>query len=418
VRAAALGLLALSEALDARMAAAAAHRDEAAELLDAMTDEDVAPAVAALSQLGSAEMYLDRVDDALAHFSRALAVARATGQVQLFPSIAPSMGWVLTLSGRPGEAVELLEAAGEAARLTGSPHAMAWVLFARTIAHLDRGDLDAALADGVESSELCRELDEASIVRSFSGATYGLALAETGQPARGVEVAASYAGGPLLPRFAAVSRPFFLDRLVSAHLALGRRDAAEVAAAEAARAAEQTGLRFGQAAALRSRAALALDGGDAESAARDALASAAVNDEIGARSQAGIARTLAGRALAAAGDAERARAELNRAAAQLDECGALRYRDAAELELGKLGVRRHRRTRAGQSDGTGVDTLTERELQVARLIVDRRTNTEIAAELFLSRKTVETHIRNLFHKLDVSSRVEVARVVERADQGP
>jgi DNA-binding NarL/FixJ family response regulator len=46
--------------------------------------------------------------------------------------------------------------------------------------------------------------------------------------------------------------------------------------------------------------------------------------------------------------------------------------------------------------------------------VDRRTNKEIAAELYLSPKTVESHIRNLFHKLDVDSRVEVARAVERA----
>jgi DNA-binding CsgD family transcriptional regulator len=60
-----------------------------------------------------------------------------------------------------------------------------------------------------------------------------------------------------------------------------------------------------------------------------------------------------------------------------------------------------------------VDSLTGRELEVARLVVDRRTNTEIAAELFLSIKTVETHMRNIFRKLDVSSRVEVARTIER-----
>jgi DNA-binding CsgD family transcriptional regulator len=63
-----------------------------------------------------------------------------------------------------------------------------------------------------------------------------------------------------------------------------------------------------------------------------------------------------------------------------------------------------------------IGSLTERELEVARLVVDRKTNAEIAAELFLSVKTIESHIRNLFHKLNVSSRVEVAKTIERADR--
>jgi DNA-binding NarL/FixJ family response regulator len=54
-------------------------------------------------------------------------------------------------------------------------------------------------------------------------------------------------------------------------------------------------------------------------------------------------------------------------------------------------------------------------LQIARLVVDRLTNAEIAAELFLSLKTIETHMHNMFNKLNVSSRVELARAVERAD---
>ena len=69
-----------------------------------------------------------------------------------------------------------------------------------------------------------------------------------------------------------------------------------------------------------------------------------------------------------------------------------------------------------QGDGTGVERLTEREREIARLVVDQRTNGEIAAQLFLGRKTVETHLRNIFAKLGVSSRVDVARVVEAADR--
>ena len=72
----------------------------------------------------------------------------------------------------------------------------------------------------------------------------------------------------------------------------------------------------------------------------------------------------------------------------------------------------HRRTRAGERDARGVAALTARELEVAMLVVDRRTNPEIAEALFLSPKTVETHLHNIFRKLDVASRVEVARVVE------
>ena len=73
----------------------------------------------------------------------------------------------------------------------------------------------------------------------------------------------------------------------------------------------------------------------------------------------------------------------------------------------------HHRTAPGTPWGAKVASLTGRELEIARLVVDRRTNPEIAAELFLSIKTVETHMRNIFRKLDASSRVEVARIIER-----
>jgi DNA-binding NarL/FixJ family response regulator len=165
----------------------------------------------------------------------------------------------------------------------------------------------------------------------------------------------------------------------------------------------------------RATAAVALHAGDSARAAERALASADAADAAGAPIEAALSRTLAGRALAEAGEKARAVTELQRAAGALDSCGAMRYRQRAERELGKLGRRPHRPTRPGTTDGAGIELLTEREREVARLVVDRKTNPEIAAELFLSQKTVETHLSNIFNKLGIADRVSLARAVERAE---
>ena len=62
------------------------------------------------------------------------------------------------------------------------------------------------------------------------------------------------------------------------------------------------------------------------------------------------------------------------------------------------------------------ETLTRRERQILQLIAEGHTNKAAAGVLGVSLKTVETHLRNVFHKLDVASRADVARVVERSDR--
>ncbi|MGH2986449.1 MAG: helix-turn-helix domain-containing protein, partial [Solirubrobacterales bacterium] len=61
---------------------------------------------------------------------------------------------------------------------------------------------------------------------------------------------------------------------------------------------------------------------------------------------------------------------------------------------------------------SGVQALTPRERQVAELAAGGLSNPEIAARLFVTRKTVEGHMRTIFRKLDVSSRRELADLID------
>jgi DNA-binding NarL/FixJ family response regulator len=298
--------------------------------------------------------------------------------------------------------------------LSGNVQALAGNLGQHSFAALAAGDVATALALAEECVELTSGLDRS--LACAAGVALAAALVETGDPRRAVDALIASSGGDALSLIPGVWRARFLELLTRCWLELGRHSEAERAAARARATAAALRLRMADSMAHRAAATVALDAGDPSLAAERALAAATAADEVGVPVEAALARTLAGRALAQAGQPDRAVAELKHAASELQTCGALRYRAGAERELRRLGHRSYRRTRPGRSDGTGVAALTERELQIARLVVDRRTNPEIAQALFLSPKTVETHMRNIFRKLDVSSRVEVARAVERADR--
>lgn len=114
--------------------------------------------------------------------------------------------------------------------------------------------------------------------------------------------------------------------------------------------------------------------------------------DLGARYHAAWARSRIGQAFRAMGDEDSARAELVVAGRTFEELGAVPARGDIERLLG-----------GGRPDG-----LTARELEVLRLVAAGRTNPQIAAELFLSEKTVARHLSNIFGKTNVKSRTEAA----------
>ena len=413
--AAALAELALADSMMGAAERAESERAEAAALVDSLSDEELAGYIEAAAWLAGVELYLDRYAEGDAHADRALAVARATGQGELFLLLVATLGGLWRQRGKLAEAGELLDGGIEAARVLGNTHALVWMLMGRSSAALRSGDVGLALAMAQESFDLSREADS-SFHSAEAAADLAAALLESGQPERAVELLIDSGGGEELTLIAGSPRARYLEVLARSWLALERVAEARRAAVAAEAWASTVQLPMAAAWAGRTAAAVELDAGDPPRAAELALASAAAADAVGAPVEAALSRTLAGRALARAGEVDRAAAELQRAARDFEACGALRHRDEAERELRKLGHHIHRRTRSGEANGTGIAPLTEREEQVARLVVDRKTNPEIAAALFLSQKTVETHLRNIFRKLGVASRVELARAVERADR--
>jgi ATP/maltotriose-dependent transcriptional regulator MalT len=413
--AAALAELALADSLMGFADRADANHAEAAALVDSLSDEELAGHLEAATWLAGVELYLDRYAEGEVHANRALTVARATGQGELFLLLVATLGGLLRQRGKLAESAELLDGGIEAARLLGNSHALRWTLLGRSAAALRSGDTDLALATAQESVDLSQAA-ESSFHSSEGAADLAAALLEAGEAERAVEQLLESAGGEELALIAGSPRARYLEVLARGWLALGRRAEAERAAATARAWASAVQLPMAVAWAERASAAVELEGGDPARAAERALASAAAADEAGAPVESALSRLLAGRALAAAGDRARATAELRRAADDFGECGARRYSGETGRELRKLGHRIQQRTRPGGPAGTALESLTERELQLTMLVVDRKTNPEIASELFLSQKTVETHLRNIFRKVGVTSRVELARAVERAQR--
>jgi DNA-binding NarL/FixJ family response regulator len=413
--AASLAVLAVALAFTGPVPEAEAYRSVATALVDALPDDELADRLDALTNLSAADVYLHRYADAASHANRGLELARGTGQGELAPFLIPVLVTVLHTTGRVTEANDLVDEAVEAARLSGNAEALGWNLLSRGYVAVAAGDLEVALGVAQESVDVTRDLDD-RLVSTYARWAFASALLETGEPGRAIDIFLEAAEGKDLPRIPQPWRAHYFELLTRCWLAFGRPLEAEEMATRAANTAERAGLTAATAMADRAAAAVALARGDPVTAADRALAAAAASEEVGARVDGARARTLAGRALAAAGRKDRAIAELEAAARELGACGARRYRDEAEHELRKLGRRFARRTRARKPDGEGLETLTERELEVARLVVDRNTNPEIASALFLSEKTIETHMRNIFRKLGVSSRADVARTVERADR--
>ncbi|QGH69679.1 AAA family ATPase [Pseudactinotalea sp. HY158] len=156
-------------------------------------------------------------------------------------------------------------------------------------------------------------------------------------------------------------------------------------------------------AALRCRALLR-DDADAANGAIDAYVGGA------RRLEAALVREEAAGLAAAQGRRDDARALLREAAAVFEGLGATRCVVRVDAALRRLGVRRGSRGPRRRPD-RGWASLTETESRIADLVAEGLTNPQIAGRLYVSRRTVQTHVSHVFTKLGISSRAQLATQV-------
>ena len=406
--AAALACHAVASALEAGGPDAADHVTEAAATLERLTPQQLATRLPAFWMLGRARRALGRFEAALADLERGAAIAASTGRERVLLMATIESASTLVELGRIADATAAAEEGVELARLAGNPRMLLWAESVLSAAHLAAGDVGAALRHAEEAARTETEPD--LYAAGQPGWCLAAALTAAGNAERAAAVMMNAFGGAELPRALPADLPAAAADLVETQLAIGDVAAAERALASGEAAAERAGTSWAAAVTGIARAAVLLARGEAAEAAAAAHEGAmgvAPRPEPGAAGAPFVlarAQLAEGRALAAAGRREAALEALRAAEAAFDGFGAVRRRDEAVRELRRLG---HRVVRpAGRA---GADPLTAREREIADLVASGRTNREIAEQLVLSTRTIEAHLRNIYGKLGVRSRVELAR---------
>jgi DNA-binding CsgD family transcriptional regulator len=347
---------------------------------------------------GTAAFFVGENQAGDALFTRAVARARQEGAVGLLPKALEYLAPVELAAGRLAAAAA---SAGEGLRLareTGNDTSACRHL--ATLAHLTalRGDEEACRGHAGEA------LDRAAARGLGLPATlagYALALLDLGlgRPAEALgRLQRLLTAGP------GAGSPFFavwtVPDLVEAAVRSGRGDDATGPLAAFEQLATAAGSPELLAQLARCRALL----GPEDAAAERFEEALGLLDGQGRPFELARIELAYGEALRRARRRGEARAHLRTALETFERLGTTPWVERAGTELRATGETARKR------DPSTLRQLTPQELQIIQLVGEGGTNREIGAQLFLSRRTIDYHLRNVFVKLGVSSRAELIRL--------
>ncbi|GAA0307836.1 hypothetical protein GCM10009540_29140 [Streptomyces turgidiscabies] len=409
-----LAVAALGEAYEGNMTTAHGFARQAAALVDSLPDNDLTALCEPLARLGWAEAFLEHYPDAERHAERGLDIARRSGQLYVVPHLLLCLSHVRVQTCRISSALELADQAEDIARGIGSDQLLAFVLASKAAA------LVAACPPGdprplaVAEEAVAAAGTGVDWWASTAWCIFGWAALMAGDPVRARDAMLQAGGGPELRRIQPSMRPLYLEILVTSALVTGRPEEARGWAERARKEAEQLGLPMQRASALRSTAHLPLEQGDTAAAADLFAEAAAESARCGAVFWEAHSLLLGAPLEAAAGHGRggtrawlrgRRLAEAGGSGMLVGLADATRPPGAdSEAPYGSQD-----RTELAQR----LATLTARELEIAELVAQGLTSQAIADRLYVSRRTVETHVSRAFRKTGVSSRTALATLMAR-----
>jgi DNA-binding CsgD family transcriptional regulator len=345
---------------------------------------------------GGAQFVGDRIL-AAEFLRRAVSSARASGKRERLASALMSFVLDGLVQGRHsvlGEASEGLTLTREA----GLENLTTLFLAAHAWFAAVRGHREECRSYAAEASQRAR-MSGAGLGAALSDWALSIADLTSGQPAdAGARLSAmrTAPAGTGHPYIGLLSIP----DLVEACVRTGERQRAETAISALEGFAEPEGPVWSRALAARCRALLT-HGEDAESQFERALRLHAEADRPFDRARTAL---LYGEFLRRERRRIDARAQLRAALDVFEQLGAAAWAHRARVELRASGESARKR-----GPGT-IEELTPQELQIARVVAEGLSNKEVAAQLFLSPRTIEYHLRHVFTKLGITSRTQLVRL--------
>lgn len=360
----------------------------------------------------SLEQWVEEHERVLAQAADLRKVVSSSGIVIASSFLALMTGGSLTELGQLTAAAAALEGAEAEARLVNYTEVIALALATRAIVETMRSQTrEAAKLLTQAQSAACGSTSES--VTNVLGLAHAYVMTQLGRPEEVRTALLEAGGGPDLPNFFRVSRGRVLKLLTEAEIALGNIVAAARWANKAIELASTDGLNSTGVEAFLAAGTVAFT----ESKTTQALAYADEALRYAERSRNPVndarAQILRAQILIAANQSEPAQQAASDALVALEGTGAELFAAQARQLLRSLGVSAStRRTR--RSDKYSSE-LTDREAQIAQLVSDGLNNDEIAARLFLSKRTVETHLRRIYAKRNITHRGQLIAEISAQD---